>query len=350
MSEQKTMNVIGFFEGLPIESTHSFIDQKEGIPVPGPRDLLVKIKAVSVNPVDTKLRQTTRKRNALRILGFDAVGEVVAVGKDVMKFTVGDRVFYAGTTTRSGSNQEYQAVDERIVALAPKNLTDEEAAAFPLTALTAYELLFEKFGLIPKENANQGKSILVINGAGGVGSILNQLAHWAGLEVYATASSKNFDWLKKTGVDHPLDYHHDLRDSFRELGVPNVDYIAVLFDITQYFDQISHLVKPYGHVGTIVGLHEPLDLSVWKNLSVSFDWEYMFAKTDHDYQIETQGQALKVIADLANEGTLKTTLSKVYSDGINAANLKRATRDVESGHMLGKVVVSGPFNGNPTGN
>ncbi len=197
MSEKELMKVVGFYEGLPIDDPKSFIDEKEQIPVPSSRDLLVKVNAVSVNPVDTKLRQDNGIRNALRILGFDGVGKVVAVGDEVQKFSVGDRVFYAGTTTRAGSNQEYQLVDERIVALAPKNLSDEEAAALPLTSLTAYELLFEKFGLTPEENANRGKKILVINGSGGVGSILNQLAHWAGLEVYATASPKNFEWLKK---------------------------------------------------------------------------------------------------------------------------------------------------------
>lgn len=343
MSDKKFMHAIGFFEGLPIDDLHSFIDEKKMVPNPGPHDLLVKVKAVSVNPVDTKLRQDTLKRNTLRVLGFDAAGEVVAVGNKVEKFKVGDRVFYAGTTTRDGSNQEYQAVDERIVALAPKNLSDEEAAALPLTSLTAYELLFEKFGLIPEENANQGKSILVINGAGGVGSVLNQLAHWAGLEIYATASPKNFEWLEKLGVDHPLDYHDDLTGSLQEIGVQDVNYIAVLFNITRYLDQIKYLVKPFGHVGTIVGIHEAIDISEWKNLSVSFDWEYMFAKTDHDYMIETQGKALEVIANLADEGKLTSTLSKVYSDGINAVSLKLATKDVESGHMLGKVVISGPF-------
>lgn len=263
----------------------------------------------------------------------------------MQKFSVGDRVFYAGTTTRAGSNQEYQLVDERIAALAPKNLSDGEAAALPLTSLTAYELLFEKFGLIPEENANRGKKILVINGAGGVGSIFNQLAHWAGLEVYATASPKNFEWLKKTGVDYSIDYHQDLSKSFRELGIDQVEYVAVLFDITRYFDQIKHLVRPFGHVGTIVGIKEPLDIGVWKNQSISFDWEYMFAKTDYNYEVETQGEALAHIAALANEGIIRSTLSKVYSDGINAKNLKQATKDVETGHMLGKVVVSGPFNG-----
>lgn len=345
MAENEMMKVIGFYEGLPIDEAHSFIDEKEQLPIPSEHNLLVKVKAVSVNPVDTKLRQDTKKRNQLRILGFDGVGEVVALGESVEKFAVGDRVFYAGTTTRAGSNQEYQLIDERIVALAPKNLTDEEVAALPLTALTAYELLFEKFGLIPEKNANQKKSLLVINGAGGVGSILNQLAHWAGLEIYATSSPENFEWLKKSGVDHPIDYHQDLGKSFRELGVEQVDYIAVLFDITRYFEQIKHLIKPFGHVGTIVGIQEPLDIGIWKNKSVSFDWEYMFAKTDYGYEIETQGEALALIASLAEQGIVSTTLSKVYSDGINAKNLKQATKDVETGHMLGKVVISGPFNG-----
>lgn len=341
MLEKEFMHAVGFFEGLPINEERSFIDEKKIVPNLESRDVLVKVKAVSVNPIDTKLRKDSIKRNALRVLGFDAVGEVVDTGKEVEKFKIGDRVFYAGTTTRAGSNQEYQAVDERIVALAPKKLSDEGAAALPLTSLTAYELLFEKFGLIPEEGANKGKKILVINGAGGVGSVLNQLAHWAGLEIYATASPENFEWLEKLGVDHPIDYHDDLKD---ELGVQKVDYIAVLFDITHYLGQIKHMINPFGHVGTIVGIHDTLDISDWKNLSVSFDWEYMFAKTDYNYQIETQGQALKVIARLADEGQLTTTLSKVYSDGINAVNLKKATKDVETGHMLGKVVISGPFN------
>lgn len=341
MLEKEFMHAVGFFEWLPINEERSFIDEKKIVPNLESRDVLVKVKVVSVNPIDTKLRKDSIKRNALRVLGFDAVGEVVDTGKEVEKFKIDDRVFYAGTTTRAGSNQEYQAVDERIVALAPKKLSDEGAAALPLTSLTAYELLFEKFGLIPEEGANKGKKILVINGAGGVGSVLNQLAHWSGLEIYATASPENFEWLEKLGVDHPIDYHDDLKD---ELGVQKVDYIAVLFDITHYLGQIKHMINPFGHVGTIVGIHDALDISDWKNLSVSFDWEYMFAKTDYNYQIETQGQALKVIARLADEGQLTTTLSKVYSDGINAVNLKKATKDVETGHMLGKVVISGPFN------
>lgn len=322
MLKDSLMHAVGFFEGLPVDAPKSFIDQKKEIPVPKSKDVLVKVKAVSVNPVDTKLRQTAPKSDTLKVLGFDGVGEIVAIGENVSKFKIGDRIFYAGTTTRSGSNQEYQLVDERIAALTPKQLSDAATAALPLTSLTAYELLFEKF--------------------------LNQLAKWAGLEIYATSSPKNFDWLTSFGVDHPLDYHHDLKKSLQKLGVESVDYIAVLFDITHYLEQITHLINPFGHVGTIVGVNKPLDLSAWKNLSVSFDWEYMFAKTDHAYQIETQGEALAVIASLAEKGILKTTLNKVYSDGINAKNLRAATKEVESGHMLGKVVISGPFNGKVT--
>lgn len=343
MSEEKKIHAVGFFEGLPIDDPNSFIDTLEEMPKAVGRDLLIKVQAVSVNPVDTKLRQTARKSNALRVLGFDAVGEVAAVGNEVENFKVGDQVFYAGTTSRRGSNQEYQIVDERIVALAPEKLSTEEAAALPLTSLTAYELLFDKFNIVPEKDSAKGKSILVINGAGGVGSVLNQLAKWTGLEVFATSNPKNFDWLAKVGVDHPLDYHQDLKAQLREIGTETFDYIAVLFDITKYLDTIKTMINPFGHVGTIVGINEPLELAEWKNKSVSFDWEYMFAKTDYGYDLESQGQALKTIAKLADDGILIPTVSKIYDTGINADNLKRATKDVESGHMLGKVVISGGF-------
>ncbi|MGK0552222.1 zinc-binding alcohol dehydrogenase family protein [Enterococcus faecalis] len=345
MIASKTMPAIGFYEGLPLEKEASFINQQIQVPEPGTRDLLVAVRAVSVNPVDTKLRLTTPKQQALRILGFDAVGEVVAVGSAVRQFAVGDRVFYAGTSKRAGSNQALQLVDERIVALAPQTLSDESAAALPLTALTAYELLFEKFGLVAAENRNCGQKILVINGAGGVGSILTQLAHWSGLDVIATASPQNFSWLIQNGVDHPIDYHQLLKKSLTELSLSTVDYLAALYDITPYFHQIQGLIRPFGHVGTIVATTQPLDLAVWKNASISFDWEYMFAKTDYHYQIETQGQALKKIAQLVDEGKLTSTATKFYRQGINAAVLKQATAEVEAGHMRGKVVISGPFNG-----
>ncbi|MFD2308076.1 zinc-binding alcohol dehydrogenase family protein [Enterococcus termitis] len=345
MTNTDFIKAVGFYEGLPLEEQASFVDAYSTVPNLEPRDILVKVKAVSINPVDTKLRQTAKKKAELTVLGFDGVGEVVAIGENVEKFSVGDRVFYAGTTKRAGSNQEYQRVDERIVALAPKGLSDEAAAALPLTALTAYELLFEKFALLPKENANRGKTILVINAAGGVGSILTQLAKWAGLTVYGTASLAKFNWLEEHGVDHSIDYHQDIKEALAKIGVTSVDYSAVLFDVRPYFDLLVELLAPFGHLGTIVGLDSPIDIACLKDKSISFDWEYMFAKTDYAYRLESQGEILALVAKLMDQGKLTSTLSKSYKEGINAVSLKQATAEVESGHMQGKVVVSGPFNG-----
>ncbi|MFV0557879.1 MAG: alcohol dehydrogenase catalytic domain-containing protein, partial [Enterococcus sp.] len=248
MSE-KLMSVIGLYEGFSLDNPQVFIEQKQPLPTAKGHDLLVQVRAVSVNPVDVKLRRSTQAQQKLKILGFDGVGEVVAVGQKATKFQLGDTVFYAGSTQRSGSNQEYQLVDERIVALAPKMLSLEQAAALPLTGLTAYELLFEKFGLRAQEKANAG-NILVINGSGGVGSILTQLAQWAGLSVYATASPHNFAWLQKMGVKTPIDYHQPLKESLP--ADLRFDYIAVLHDIAPYFEQLTPLIKPFGHLGTIV--------------------------------------------------------------------------------------------------
>lgn len=335
------MKAIGFYAGHPIEHADSFIEQKLPIPVPTGHDLLVKISGISVNPVDTKLRSTAKKEESFKILGYDAVGTVVAIGSEVQDFQIGDRVFYAGTTKRAGSNQEFQLVTEEIVALAPKNWTDAEAVSIPLTGLTAFELLFEKFGLLPQAQANEG-DILIINGAGGVGSILSQLASWAGLTVYSTSSPAKFSWLRQMGSAHELDHHVPLQDSLRDLPRQSFDYIAVLYDVTQYFEQLTALIKPFGHIGTIVGIQESLPLGALKNLSVSFDWEYMFAKTDHDYRIASQGAILQQLAQLAEANKLKPTVTKTYQ-GITVEHLKQATRDVEAGHMQGKVVLVGDF-------
>lgn len=346
MKENDLMKAVGFFEGLPIDAADSFVDSEIPIQPLEPHDLLVQVKAVSVNPVDTKLRQKSKKTEHLTILGFDAIGEVVDIGSEVTAFKVGDRVFYAGTTKRAGSNQEYQRVDERIATSAPASLSDAAAAALPLTSLTAYELLFEKFGLLPKENGNQGKTILVINGAGGVGSILTQLAKWSGMTVYATASQAKFDWLKDHGVDHPLNYHEDLKVELNKLGIETIDYAAVLFDVQPYFELLTELITPFGHLGTIVEFEGSVDIKQLKNKSISFDWEYMFTKTDNDYQIESQGKILAKIAELIDQGKLTTTLWQNYDTGINADNLRKATAEVESGHTQGKIVISGAFNGN----
>lgn len=338
----KQMKKIGFYQGLPIEEKDSFIKIMDVVPVATGHDLLVAVDAISVNPVDTKLRQGAAKKEQLTVLGFDAVGRILSVGDAVEKFQVGERIFYAGSSKRPGSNQEFQLVDERIVAKAPNSLSDEKAAALPLTSLTAFELLFEKFQLTPQAKANVGKKILVINGGGGVGSILTQLANWSGLEVFATASVKNFEWLRNNGVDHPLDYHKDLKEQLISLGTNRVDYVAVLYDVLPYFQQLPELVQPGGRVGSIVGVNQPLPIGEWKNQSISFDWEYMFAKTDFDYKIETQGAILAEIATLIDEKVIHSHVGKIYQ-GISVAHLKEATKDVEEGHVQGKVVLTGGF-------
>ncbi|QIL50699.1 zinc-binding alcohol dehydrogenase family protein [Weissella coleopterorum] len=338
------MKAIGFYEGKALETPDSFLDVDLKTPQLLSNDVLVQVKAISINPIDIKLRQTTKRQTIPKIIGYDAVGIVTSIGNQVTDFMIGDRVYYAGTTQRDGSYAEFQAVDARLVAIAPRNLSDPEAAALPLTALTAYELLFEKFGLTPVANANANQKILIINGAGGVGSIMSQLAEWSGLEVLATSSPRNFAWLKSYGVKYPLDYHQALQPALEQYGIKRVGYIAALHNIIPYLEQFPDLIEPFGHLGTIVGVEQALSLSIFKNLAVSFDWEYMFAKSDYDYNLASQGQILKTITYLVEQGHLKTTLNHAISTGINAINIKKVTQLVENGQTHGKIVVSGPFN------
>ncbi|MGV0167005.1 zinc-binding alcohol dehydrogenase family protein [Furfurilactobacillus sp. WILCCON 0119] len=361
MDFPKKMNAIGFFENLSIDNEQSFIDAVLPTPEPQENDLLVEVKGISINPVDTKIRETLgvtptlppiagydpfHDSKDIKVIGYDAIGIVRAKGMEVTKFNIGDRVYYSGTTKRPGSHEQFQLVDENLAAVAPDSLTDAEAASLPLTSLAAYELLFEKLGVSADQDANKGKKILIINGAGGVGSILTQLASWAGLEVFATGGSESVNWLEKLGADHAIDYHHDLKDELIKAGTDRVDYIAVLYDIAPYFKQLVQLIKPFGHIGTIVGTKSELPMTLLKNLSVSFDWEYMFAKSDYSFNMASQGEILSRIATLIDSKKIFPTVSKSYDSGINATNIKAATKDVLSGHMQGKVVITGPFNGN----
>jgi NADPH2:quinone reductase len=332
------MNAIG------ATTDQQLIDLQLPKPVASANRVLVQVESVSVNPVDTKLKEMVNDTTAPKILGYDAVGRVVETGDEVTKFKVGDRVFYAGSTQVAGSNAEYQLVDERLASLAPRSLSVAEAAAMPLTALTAYELLFEKMPFVGKANQNQKRTLLIINGAGGVGSIMSQLAHWAGITVLATSSPQNFDWLKQNDVDYPLDYHGDLLQEIHHLGYESLDGIAILYNPEDYFDLAAELVKPFGHIGSIVG--SPVDLPLYKikNKAASFDWEYMFAKSDADYNVNSQGKILQLVARLLDQGVLTSTLTQVKSDGINAKSLTEAHRLVEQGDVHGKLVLTGEFN------
>ncbi|KRM57088.1 zinc-binding alcohol dehydrogenase family protein [Secundilactobacillus malefermentans] len=340
----KMMKAVGFYEGLPVSDSKAFEDVQLEKPVATGKDLLVKVQSVSVNPVDTKTREATPKQATPKVIGFDAVGEVVGLGESVTKFKASDQVYYAGSIIRSGSNSEFQLVDERLVAAAPKKLTVNEAAAMPLVSLTAYELLFEKMGYTFGEGANTGKTILIINGAGGVGSIMTQLAKWSGLTVIATSSHGKFDWLRENGTDFPIDYRDDLVQSVSKLPVGLISGIAILHVPQPYLEAASELIAPFGHVATIVGANVELPVDVLKDKAASFDWEFMFAKSKYHFNEASQGQILADMASLFDSGKLHSTMTEIIANGINAKVMREAHKKVESGHMSGKLVVAGPFN------
>lgn len=335
------MKAIGFKTSLPIEEKESFIEFETVKPVPVGHELLVKIDAISVNPVDFKVRQSAAKDTVLetpKIIGWDAVGIVQAVGEKVSLFEVGDPVYYAGDITKQGSNAEYQVIDERIVGRKPKSLSIEEAAVIPLTALTAWEILFDRIRISAEKD--KGKSILIIGGAGGVGSIAIQLAKKiAGLTVIATASRpETIEWCKQQGADFVVD-HKNLIAAVKEVGFETVDFILDFVDTNAYWDTMVELIKPQGQIASITGSSDPVALNKLKSKSVSFSWELMYTRSM--YQTEDmieQHHILNKVADLLDEGVLKTTLN-VILNGLTADNLKKAHELLESGKTIGKIAI-----------
>lgn len=304
--------------------------------------MLVKINAISVNPVDFKIRQNSAKDTVLeqpKIIGWDASGIVEAVGSDVTLFKVGDAVYYAGDITRSGSNAEYQLIDERIVGRKPTTLSNEAAAGIPLTALTAWEIFFDRMRLSPERDRN--KTLLIIGGAGGVGSIAIQLAKkLLGLHVIATASRpQTIDWCKKMGADLVVN-HRNLVDEVRNAGFQHVDYIVDFVDTNGYWDTLAELIKPQGHIASITGSAAPVVLNKLKNKSVSFSWEFMFTRSTYqtDDMIE-QYHILNRVAELLDEGVLQPTVTQTLH-GLTADTLKQAHAQLESGTTIGKLVIS----------
>jgi len=334
------MKAIGFKTSLPISDANSFIEFETEKPAPKGRDLLVKVAAVSVNPVDFKIRQNSAKDQVLdtpKVIGWDAVGTVEAVGDGVSLFKVGDEVYYAGDLTRSGSNAEYQLVDERIVGNKPKKLSLEEAAAMPLTALTAWEILFDRIRINEKD---KGKTILIIGGAGGVGSIAIQIAKKvAGLKVITTASRpETEEWCREQGADYVVN-HKNLVNEMREAGFQQVDFILDFVDANQYWDIMVELIKPQGHIASITGSAVPVALDKLKSKSVSFSWELMYTRSmfQTEDMIE-QHHILNEVARLLDDGVLKSTLKATLS-GFSAENLKKAHQQLENNTTIGKVVI-----------
>tara|TARA_R110002049_G_scaffold2242_4_gene16388 strand:- start:8448 stop:9461 length:1014 start_codon:yes stop_codon:yes gene_type:complete len=335
------MKAIGFRKSLPIAEKDSFIEFETAKPSPSGFDLLVKVGAVSMNPVDFKVRQSAAKDIILdepKIIGYDAVGTVVSVGEKVGLFKEGDEVYYAGDLTRSGSNAAFQLIDERIVGTKPKSLRIQEAAAIPLTGLTAWEAIFDRMKVDP--NKAKGKSILILAGAGGVGSIAIQIAKQvAGLTVIATASrDETQDWCKSMGADFVVN-HHDLQSEMERIGHKEVDYILDCVDINGYWEALNDIIKPQGHIVTITGSNAPLNLMLLKNKSVSFSWEFMFTRSMYTTEdIIRQHEILNEIADLVDKGILKSTL-KTELKGFSVENFKKAHEMQESGKSIGKTVI-----------
>ncbi|WP_434036071.1 zinc-binding alcohol dehydrogenase family protein [Formosa sp. 4Alg 33] len=336
------MKAIGFKQSLPITEADSFIAFDTDKPTPEGYELLVKIEAISVNPVDFKVRQNAAKDTILgtpKIIGWDASGTVEAVGDKVSKFKVGDQVYYAGDITKAGCNAEYQVIDERIIGKKPESLTHAQAAAMPLTTLTAYESLFDRI----KVNAetDKGKSVLILAGAGGVGSIAIQLAKkLTNLTVIATASRENsIQWCKDLGADFVVNHHH-LKTELEKIGHPEVHYILDFVDLEGYWELATDIVKPQGHIVSITGSSKPLDLNLLKNKSVSFSYEYMYTRSLYTTEdMERQHDILNKIAELLDTGTLKSTLTTTLK-GFTVANLKEAHRLQESGKSIGKTVIT----------
>lgn len=336
------MRAIALTRYLPISHPESLLDVELEPPTPGPRDLLVRVEAIAVNPVDTKVRSPKEKVEAKpRVLGWDAAGVVEAVGAEVTLFQPGDAVYYAGDITRPGCNQELHLVDERIAAKKPATLDFAQAAALPLTAITAYETLFDRLGF-SHDGRSAGASILIIGGAGGVGSIAIQLAKLAGLQVIATASRpESRAWATELGADQVIDHTAGLRAELDRIGVREVDAVAIFNDTASYFPQLAAITRAQGRIASIVETRQPVDLTSLMNKSLTFVWELMFTRSMHKTpDMIEQHRLLAQIAAWIDEGKLRTTLAERWSP-IDAATLRRAHEHLESGRAIGKVVLVG---------
>lgn len=325
--------------GLPIDAPDALVEIDLPTPTPGPRDLLVKVAAVSVNPVDTKLRKGAPVSEP-RVLGFDAVGTVAAVGDAVTLFKEGDEVFYAGSILRPGSNAEYQLVDERIVGSKPRSLDNAHAAALPLTAITAWELLFDRLKLA--EGGAEGQSLLIIGAGGGVGSILVQLARQlTKVRVIGTASRKETaDWVRELGAHEVIDHSQPFAAQLKALGIDEVDHVIGLTHTDQYYEQIVEVLKPQGQFALI---DDPatLDATKLKRKSLSLHWELMFTRSIYQTaDMIKQHELLDRVAALVDDGTLRTTLGEHHGT-IDAGNLRKAHALIESHKAKGKIVLEG---------
>ncbi|UGA47618.1 zinc-binding alcohol dehydrogenase family protein [Bradyrhizobium quebecense] len=336
------MKAVGYQKSLPIEAADSLVDFEIAKPEPKGRDVRVAVKAVSANPVDYKVRKRAAPNDgSYKILGFDAAGVVDTVGPDVSLFKPGDEVFYAGSIQRQGTNSEFHLVDERIVGKKPASLSFAQAAALPLTSITAWELLFDRLGAVPGKSLDP-RTLLITGGAGGVGSILIQLARrLTGLTVVATATRpESQKWCRDLGAHAVIDHSQPMKEQIESLRLPPVGLVASLTFTDQHYKSIADFIAPQGKFGLIDDPAE-FNVAVFKGKAVSVHWESMFTRSSFQTpDMIAQHHLLNDVADLIDKGVLRTTLDQTFGT-INAANLKRAHALLESGKSRGKIVLEG---------
>lgn len=336
------MKAVALTHYLPIDDPKAFIDVDLPKPVPHGRDVLVAVRSVSVNPVDTKVRRGggDTVEDPPRVLGWDAAGVVESVGPDVTLFRPGDAVYYAGDITRAGSNAEFQLVDERIVGAKPETLSFAEAAALPLTTITAYEAFFDRLG-IDRDGGNAGETVLIIGAGGGVGSIGIQLAKAAGLKIIATASRPETSaWVTELGADHVVNHREDMVAQVRDLGFEHVDHIAIFNDM-RHWDTAVELIRPQGGIVTIDDTDLPMPMAGMKTKAASLHWEFMFARAMFETpDMIEQHNLLSYVAAEIDAGRMRTTLDQVLSP-INAETMRKAHAMIETGTAKGKIVIEG---------
>lgn len=335
------MKAVGYFASLPITDTASLQDLIVPDPTPRARDLLVRVAAIAVNPVDTKIRARRAAVGDLpEIIGWDAVGIVEAIGAEVSLFKTGDRVYYAGELNRPGANSELHAIDERLAALAPASLSDQDAAALPLTAITAWEILFDRLKIA--KGGGEGQSLLIVGGAGGVGSILIQLARQlTKLRVIATASRpETIQWCLDLGAHAVIDHRQPFVAQLGEHGLDGVDFVAALTHTGEHFPEIIESLHPQGHI-CVIDDPATLDVVPLKTKSIALHWELMYTRSlFQTADMGEQGRLLGEVAAMIDAGQLRTTAGE-HLGTINAENLRRAHALLESGKAMGKVTLAG---------
>ena len=336
------MKAVGYRNSHSIDHPEALIDFESAAPIASGHDLLVEVKAISVNPVDTKIRRGVEPdAGEIKVLGWDAAGIVRSVGENVRLFKPGDRVMYAGSLLRPGTNSELHLVDERIVGHAPVRLDFEAAAALPLTAITAWELLFDRLQ-IPQEKSSKAGTLLIVGAAGGVGSIMlqlvRQLTNWT---VIGTASRvETRQWALDLGAHFVIDHSKPLSEELQKIGIPQVDCVASLTHTETHLSELVAALRPQGKLA-LIDDPDALDVKLLKRKSISLHWEFMYTRSMFEtVDMIEQHHLLNRVAQLIDAGVVRSTMTERFGS-INAANLRRAHAFIESGQARGKVVLSG---------